>query len=266
MNLHFADGKAVLPLLDNRPGQFTAALAHEVRNPLANINLSVEMLQTLVLDEEMKLYLDIIMRSSGRINALVRELLEYQQADEAEAGSHSVQELLNDVLDAAQDRIMLKHITVRKNYGTDDCHFLMNRPQLQIALTNIVVNAIDAMGVENGVLKLVTASKGNDFMVRIEDNGCGISKVNLKRIFKAYFTSKPGGLGLGLAATYDILKLNRVQVKVASKVGRGTHFMLLFTTVSSVDELPDLIVLNGGLVTPVLVKGRQLRLPVMGLA
>ena len=65
-------------------------------------------------------------------------------------------------------------------------------------------------------------------MIQIEDNGCGISKENLKYIFKPYFTNKPGGLGLGLATTYDILQSNHVGVNVESEEGKGTRFILSF--------------------------------------
>jgi signal transduction histidine kinase len=98
---------------------------------------------------------------------------------------------------------------------------------MKIALTNIIVNAIDAMS-QKGELKIITKSIERKYAIQIEDNGCGISREDLKNIFKPYFTNKPGGLGLGLAATCDILQSNHVGVFVESEEGKGTRFILLF--------------------------------------
>jgi len=211
-----------------QPSQFVSALAHEIRNPLANINLSVDILESAVKDDELKTYLGIIMRSSIRINHLINDLLRYQKADEMHAERYSVHQLLDEVLEMAGDRIVLKNIAVRKMYAVQDCSIVMNRPEMKIALTNIIINAIDAMDSERRELKLVTKSIRGKFIIEIEDNGCGISKSNLKNIFKPYFTTKPGGLGVGLGATYVILQSNHVEVKVESEAGRGTRFILLF--------------------------------------
>ncbi|MGZ5191442.1 MAG: sensor histidine kinase, partial [Flavisolibacter sp.] len=115
---------------------------------------------------------------------------------------------------------------VKKDYSAYDCQKVLNEPKMKIALTNIIVNAVEAMTGEDGKLKILTRSTGDKLIIQIEDNGCGISKENLKNIFKPYFTSKPGGLGLGLAATLDILRSNHVTVKVESEVGKGTCFIL----------------------------------------
>lgn len=212
----------------DQSSQFVSALAHEIRNPLANINLSVGILQSAIKDDELKTYLDIIIRSSIRINHLINDLLQYQEADEMLAETHSVHQLLDEVLEMTGDRIMLKNIAVRRIYGAQDCRVVMNRPEMKIALTNIIINAIDAMDLEKRELKLVTKSIRGKFLITIEDNGCGISKSNLKNIFKPYFTTKPGGLGVGLGATYVILQSNQVEVKVESEAGRGTRFILYF--------------------------------------
>jgi len=81
---------------------------------------------------------------------------------------------------------------------------------------------------ENGELRLCTKMIRGQYAISIQDNGCGISKENLPFIFNAFFTNKPGGLGVGLAATKDILLSNKIGVKVESVVGEGTRFNLLF--------------------------------------
>ena len=221
------NGHTVPALLKDIPAQIASVLAHEVRNPLTNINLAIEMLESCIKDEDAKVYLDIIMRSSTRINTLITELLRNQHTDEGHTKKHSIHELIDEVLAMAGDRIRLKNIIVTKEYAAQDCNIALNKPEMKIALTNIIINAIDAM-LSGGELKLITKSIDAKFILLIEDNGCGISTENLKSIFRPYYTNKPGGMGLGLATTHDILRLNRVRVNVESVEMEGTRFSLMF--------------------------------------
>jgi signal transduction histidine kinase len=208
--------------------RFASALAHEVRNPLTNINLSIDMLNSAITDSELKIYLDIILRSSGRINYLINELLQYQEIEESGTNKHSLHQLLDEVLTLTADRIMLKKIRVRKEYGAEDGQICVDKGKIGIALTNIIVNAIEAMSEQNGELTLVTRSIGNKFVIEIADNGIGIKNEQLKDIFNPYFTKKPGGVGLGLSTTLEILQYNHVVVDVSSVEGHGTSFILFF--------------------------------------
>jgi len=166
-----------------KPGDdFVSFLAHEIRNPLTNIKLSVDLLELAVKDNDLKMYLAIIMRSSARINDIINEVLKFHVADEMQPDEHSVHQILDEVLAMAEDRIRLKNIIVSKNYARD-CKIMLNKAKMKIALTNIVINAIDAMTSEKGELKLVTKSGKNKYVVEIGDNGCGISKANLAHIF-----------------------------------------------------------------------------------
>ncbi len=219
-----------VPLLlrAKKPAEFASALAHEVRNPLSNINLALEMLKSTALDDDQKTYLDIIMRGSGRINDLVSDLLTYYQTDESQSEKYSIHQLLDEVLAMTEDRIMLKNVVVSKCYTSLDCKIFVNKQKIKIALTNIIINALDAMPPDKGQLKLVTKSINDKCVLEIEDNGIGISKENLKNIFKPDFSNRPGGMGLGLSTTMDILLSNHARVVVQSEEGKGTLFILSF--------------------------------------
>ncbi|HEX5651460.1 MAG TPA: HAMP domain-containing sensor histidine kinase [Chitinophagaceae bacterium] len=208
--------------------QFTSALAHEVRNPLSNINLAVEMLKRISKDADEKLYLDIIMRASWRINQLVSEFLTTSQSDETGWEEHSIHQLVDNVLAMTEDRIRLKNIKVIKELAEQDCTAVMNIPKMKIALINIIINAIDAMDSVKGELRLSTKLSDGKYALIIEDNGCGIKKEHLKKIFRPYFTSKPGGMGLGLSTTHAILRSSHIKVNVEPVQTGGTRFILLF--------------------------------------
>ena len=207
---------------------FTAALVHEVRNPLSNIYLAIEMLQSEIIDDELKLYLDIIKRSARRINTVVSGLLNKCSLQNNIAEKYSIHHLLDEVLEAAKDSIGLKKIGVKKDYGKHDHYLQLDRMKMSIGLSNIVVNAVEAMEMGKGDLSVTTRSNEGAYIIEIADNGCGISRENLKNIFKPYYTNKPGGLGLGLASAYNILQSNHVNVKVESEEGEGTRFILSF--------------------------------------
>jgi signal transduction histidine kinase len=185
------------------------------------------MLNSAITDEELKIYVDIITRSSRRINHLINELL-YQVIEEPQMNKHSLHQLLDEALTVTADRIMLKKIRVSKEYGAEDGKICVDKAKIGIALTNIIINAIEAMSAQNGELTLVTRSIGNKYVIEIADNGIGIKNEQLQDIFKPNFTNKPGGMGLGLSTTLEILQYNHVVVDVSSEEGCGTCFILFF--------------------------------------
>jgi signal transduction histidine kinase len=208
--------------------EFTYTLAHEIRNPLSTINLAVEMLRITNDVKEKEACLDIIMRNSTRINGLLTDLLNSYQLDEIRLEKYSINQLIDEVLFIIRDRLKLKKIKVTRYFTTLDCRILLNKEKIKIALTNIFINAIEAMPSEKAHLKLVTKLLNGKCVVEIDDNGSGISKENLKKIFTPYFTTKPSGIGLGLSSSLDILRANHFHVDVQSEVGSGTRFILSF--------------------------------------
>lgn len=219
---------STLERTQNNPGEFVSALAHEIRNPLCNINLALELLNLTQLDEEQRQYLGIIMRGSGRIKDLVNRLLTLDPANEVNHEPYSLHLLLEEVLAGARDRMLLKHISVTREYTATAHRVFMDPEKVRIALTNIVINAIEAMSPGTGELRLVTRSTDDLSCVEIHDNGIGIGKEDLKRIFEPKFSNKPGGLGIGLSATMDILRVNHTRLDVRSEKGVGTCFILTF--------------------------------------
>jgi len=210
------------------PVPIVSVLAHELRNPLTNIVLAVHLLESKILDDNDRMYIDIIKRSSAKINDLINDILKGQKKEDIQTEKHSIHQLLDDVIEMASDKLVLKNVAVKRNYAPYDLKVKMDRPKIKIALTNIIINAIDAMPSEKGELRLNTKLIRGRHAISIQDNGCGISKEHLPFIFNPYFTNKPGGIGIGLAATKDILLSNQIDVKVESMAGKGTRFILLF--------------------------------------
>jgi len=206
-------------------------LAHEVRNPLTNINLSVEQLKPECLSEDANIYLDIIARNCGRIDSLISELLDLSRPAEISLQKTDLQDIINSTLAAASDRIALKNIKLDLAYPGQPAFVMADREKLKIAFLNILINAVEAVPAQSGVITISIRDESPNFRVFINDNGGGIPEENISRIFEPYFTSKTNGFGLGLAATWNILQSHRAGIDVNSQLGEGTSFMLTFEQV-----------------------------------
>lgn len=209
-------------------GRLIRMLAHEVRNPLTNITLSAEQLESEFEDEEFRFYTQIIKRNCGRINELITQLLQSSRPGEVNLGPGDMREVMEEALAAADDRLQLKKITVLKRYEPDIPEIALDRTSLQLAYLNLINNAIEAVEEANGVLTIHLQLQGPELKVLIADNGCGISEEVMQQIFEPYFTGKKTGMGIGLATTLSIVHSHGGRIDVQSETGAGTTFTLSF--------------------------------------
>jgi two-component system, sporulation sensor kinase E len=203
-------------------------LAHEVRNPLTNINLSVEQLKPELNSEDANIYLDIIARNCGRIDGLISELLDLSRPAEISLQKVKLQDIMDATLAAASDRISLKAIQLERVYPPEAAYIMADIEKLKLAFLNIIINALEAVPKQSGAITVSIKDESPYFRVLINDNGYGIPEENISRIFEPYFTSKTNGFGLGLAATWNILQSHRATIDVNSQPGEGTSFILGF--------------------------------------
>ncbi|MDQ3277899.1 MAG: ATP-binding protein, partial [Bacteroidota bacterium] len=211
-------------------GRLVRTLAHEVRNPLNNINMSVEQLTHSGGSEndENSLFLDIIQRNSKRIGDIITELLDTARPTELTFEKHSLQAVMDEAIAEALDRITLQRINMQIRYANTPCYIMANKEKLRIAFLNIIINAVEAMEPEKGILTISIDTAKDLHNVTIRDNGCGIPEENISRLFEPYFTSKRNGMGLGLAATLNILQSHRSNIDVTSVLQQGTTFTISF--------------------------------------
>ena len=186
-------------------GRLVQTLAHEVRNPLNNINLSVEQLiHELDNNTENNIYLEIVQRNSKRIGDIITELLNSSRPAEMSMEKKPLQAIMDESIGIALDRLTLQRVKLQIRYGNEPAWIMADTSKLKIAFLNIIINAIEAMQEEKGMLEIIVDTNNHNHIVKINDNGSGITEENLSRLFEPYFTSKRNGLGLGLAATLNI--------------------------------------------------------------
>ena len=212
-------------------GRFTRALAHEVRNPLTNIHLSVEQIEMDNVDEEMKEYVSIIKRNSHRIGNLITQLLQTSNPAHLSLEKHAVNYLLEKIVEMNRDRITLKNIEIITDYALENVLIDADELQLKIALSNLIVNAIESTEENKGIIKITTQRKNSVCHIIIEDNGCGMTATQQDRLFEPYFTGKSKGLGLGMTTSMSIIQAHGGTINFTSEVGKGTLFMMGFPIV-----------------------------------
>lgn len=211
-------------------GKMARTIAHEVRNPLTNLNLALDQLRgELPQDNEsMKLYGDIIERNANRIEQLMGEMLNSSRPKQLHLELTEVSEVMDSTLRMAMDRIMLHQIELKTVYQNDLPRIFVDKEKIQIALLNIVINAVEAMEPGKGILQIEASLHDKILKLMITDNGKGITEEDLVKLFDPFFTGKHSGMGLGLTSTKNILNSHSAQIEVTSEVNKGTVFCINF--------------------------------------
>jgi len=219
-------------------------IAHEIRNPLTNIHLSVDHLKLSYTNDELEPYVGIIERNGVRINELISELLNYSKPIELLLQRIPLQQILEKCLEENADRLQLKNIELIKDYPERPLEIVADQQKLVIAISNIIVNAIEAMEEKEGKLFVRIDDSRDHYLLHIRDNGKGIPEEYLSKITEPFFTLKRKGMGIGLSAALTILKSHHAQVEINSKVGVGTNFVIYFEKAAAInnnEEKPSLI-------------------------
>lgn len=208
-------------------GRLVRTLAHEVRNPLNNINLSLEQLMDIAKDEESHMYMEIINRNSGRINSLITELLQSLRFSDIKLTPVSLQDVIQQNLSVAKDTIALKSISLDYKQPEAPVMIMGDKEKLHLAFSNLINNAVEAIEKSPGKLSIAIEDKVKA-SVSIQDNGIGMSREDLGRLFEPYYTTKRNGMGLGMPSTLNILQAHNAFIDVKSEPGEGTTFTITF--------------------------------------
>ncbi|MDO9463952.1 MAG: ATP-binding protein [bacterium] len=207
-------------------GRIAANIAHEIRNPLTNVAMAVQQLgKTIKQEGHIAKHMDIIKRNTERINYLITELLNCARPPKLNIQPCNIHKVLEDILESNKTKISSKNIKIIKRFTSDTFIIKIDKEQMQRAFLNIVINAIEAMP-KRGKLTIITEFKGNLFEVKVQDTGKGIPEEDIIRIFDPFFSSKSGGVGLGLTICYGIIVSHGGTIEVESKPKEGSIFMV----------------------------------------
>ncbi len=214
-------------------GQLVASIAHEINNPLTPILGYSQMLLTSLEDEPEKVskYLQIIHNSADKVKRIVDNLLSFSRKDKPKREYADVNELIEKSIEFREYQLGLSNISVKRELDPNLPKTMIDSTQIQQVLTNIILNADQAIreARNNGEL-LVKSCVGDSDMIEItiSDNGPGIPREVLQRIFDPFFTTKPVGVGtgLGLSVSYGIVKEHGGEIYAKSESDQGSVFVV----------------------------------------
>ena len=209
-------------------GEMAAGLAHEMRNPLASITGSIELLsQGTQLEDTDRQLMQIIMRSKVRLENFVRDFLMLARPLPASRQLVEVAEVAAEVLENIRMSGEWKQgVSLTKNIAALS-QIQANREQIVQIIFNLLTNALQAVS-DTGNINLeidreVSENGNNYIMIKVSDDGCGIEEKDMNSILEPFFTNKEKGTGLGLAIVSRIVDGYGGRMKIKSRVGRGTQ-------------------------------------------
>lgn len=206
-------------------GELASGVGHEIRNPLNVIRNCVYLLKITLdgkADGEIVRTLDILDQQVDSANWIVSDLLDFTRLSPPVQSRIDLNQLVTERLSGVTvpEAVMVTTDTCR-----DFPEVLVDSEQVGRAIVNIISNAIQAMK-NSGELMVNTGVDGNFGWIRFEDSGCGIPEEALGKIFEPLYTTKPKGIGLGLAITKRLVEQNDGSIEVESQVSRGTVFTI----------------------------------------
>ena len=210
-------------------GGLAAGIAHEIRNPLAGISGSIQLLQAGDSDvEQSQKLMNIVNKEINRLNNLITEFLDFAKPEAPLEDHVNLATLLQDVLQLTLNQYVHKPVPVETEFD-NSVVILGNKDKLKQAFLNILVNAFQAMEqTEKPKLELQVKKVGDAALVLIKDFGQGMKAETKDKIFEPFHTTKAKGTGLGLAITHSIIESHSADISVESELGVGTEFQIRF--------------------------------------
>jgi PAS domain S-box-containing protein len=209
-------------------GRITAGVAHEVKNPLNSMRLWLENLKESLpaeQDSATKQAVQVLDKEIDRLDAVVKRFLDFTRPMDISLEATQLADLLKEVLEIAQPQLQKSNIQLAQLLPIDVPEVYVDRALLKQAVLNLVLNAAEAMP-NGGQMRLVLSRRGEMAEITVGDTGKGILPENRQKIFQLFFTTRPGGSGIGLASTFRIVQLLNGSIDFTSEVGRGTTFRI----------------------------------------
>jgi signal transduction histidine kinase len=211
-------------------GTLTGGLAHEIKNPLSTVQLNLQLLQEDLLPDN-PAYQRIISRlqtvrqETSRLRDILDDFLRYAGRIEIARQPVELNHLLEELVDFFTPQAQLHRVQLRLRRAPSDVTAAVDPKLIKQAVLNLMLNAIQAM--PNGGDLILSLSQGDgEAVIDVIDTGSGIAPEAIEKIFQAYYSTKRGGTGLGLAMSQRIAEEHGGRLVVQSEVGKGSDFKL----------------------------------------
>ena len=221
-------------------GEVAAGMAHEVRNPMASISGSIQVLRDKIKENGVtgKL-MDIVIKESERLDGIINNFLKYARPEPVQFVFCNVNDILNNVITLLKNNPKYRpNLNIHIDCESGELYLMADPRQLEQVFWNLIINAIDAM--PNGGDIKITVSKYNQsysflwnpknnapyIKILFSDTGVGIDPEDKSKLFSPFYTTKVGGTGLGLAIVYRIIEEHHGVIDVESESGKGAKFTI----------------------------------------
>jgi two-component system, NtrC family, sensor histidine kinase PilS len=224
-------------------GLLAAGMAHEIRNPLASLSGSIQLLKTeLALDDQQEHLMEITLRESERLNALITDFLLFAQPPQTHKVLYPMRKILEETIDLfIHSPSFHDGIRIRRPSSREEIEASIDPDQMKQVFWNLFINAAQSMS-KGGEIQ-VQLGKGNGWgvtglplssqqggkewaKISIIDSGNGIAQEEKEKIFEPFFTTKENGTGLGLSIVHKIIENHNGLIRVDSELGRGSSFII----------------------------------------
>src|SRR5215470_15666913 len=209
-------------------GRITAGVAHEVKNPLNSMRLWLENLKESLPSEKdpgAQQAVDVLDKEIDRLDTVVKRFLDFTRPIEVKLEATDLAELLRDVISVSKPQLLKAGVEAEEPLGNGIPEVWADRDLLKQAVLNLILNAVEAMP-SGGALRIELARRGEMAEITVADTGRGIPAEQQQKIFQLFFTTRPGGSGIGLATTFRIVQLHNGSIDFHSEAGRGTTFRI----------------------------------------
>jgi len=209
-------------------GKLASGMAHEIRNPLNAISISIQRLKREFAPgddkkDEYGKFIDIMRGELGRVDRIVEEFL-LSTRSRSPYSLENLHNIVEDVVIILNEKAALKEVTLLNDIQRE-IRLECQSERIKQAFYNIILNGIEAI-TGKGIVEISSAQKGPQVHISISDNGSGIGEEHIRSIFEYYYTTKDKGIGLGLPISYMIVKDHGGDIKVSSEKGKGTKFVI----------------------------------------
>lgn len=209
-------------------GTLAATVAHELRNPLADIGLLRYHIKKIIKDPRIEGDLNTIDRRISEANQIINNVLSYSKIKVGRFKTVNINSILKECIDGAAGRFPDQNIIVNVKIDcTKDLTIDVDSLQMKEVFSNILNNTFDALNNKTGIIDIESQVNYSGVSISIKDNGDGIEKEHLNKIFHPFFTTKSKGTGLGLAVCYQIIMLHDGSIIIESDKGKGTKVTIV---------------------------------------
>ena len=209
--------------------QLAGGLAHEIKNPLSTMSLNLDLLvedfqgAETPRDRRVLQKLERVRRETGRLNDIVEDFLRFARVQDLRVEPTDLNALVDDLRDFCEPHAVEQDVVIRTQYDPDLPPVPLDVDLFKQALWNLIRNAQHAMP-RGGDLMLTTQRDGDHALLSVTDTGVGMSEQVARQVFDAFYSTRPGGSGLGLPTTRKIVEAHGGSIGLQSEPGKGTMF------------------------------------------